>query len=220
MLLRHKWFWKAEEFIIGLLRFELPCLELLLWYFLKYVCPPFPHSFGICYLESKWSQDLFCQSGLQRAAQRCSLLPSPAVPHPRQDPGKEQMCNVVPSVAPGAASTRCPLNQRLQVKHLKMRFVCFPVLVLFVGLFGFFYELLFIVFSHQCFRITANKSWSALEQTFVVCNINIIFHSFCFYSVLEIKKLVGKKEKRPSWLCYKHAEGSSCSHKKVVFCSL
>lgn len=131
MLLRHKWFWKAEEFIIRLLRLELPFLELLLWYFHKYDCPPFSHSFGICYLESKWSKDLLCQSGLQRAAQRCSLLPSPAVPHSRQDPGKEQMCHVVPSVAPGAASTRCPLNQRLQVMHLKMRFVCFPVFVLF-----------------------------------------------------------------------------------------
>lgn len=163
MLLRHKWFWKAEEFIIGLFRFELPRLELLLWYFLKYDCPPFPHSFGICCLESKWSQDLLCQSGLQRAAQRCSLLPSPAVPHPGQDPGKEQMCHVVPSAAPGAASTWCPLNQRLQVMHLKIRVVCFPVLVLFV-----FYKHLFIILSHPCFRITANKSWSALEQTCVL----------------------------------------------------
>lgn len=153
MLLRHELFWKAEEFIIGLLRIELYCLALLLWYYLKYDCPPFFDSFGICYLESKWSQDLLCQSGQQRAAQRCSLFPSPAVPRPRQDPRKEQMCHVVPSVAPGTASTWCPLNQCLQVMHLKMRFV-----------FLVFYKCLFVIFSHPCFKITANKSWSSVEQ--------------------------------------------------------
>ena len=162
MLLRHKLFWKAEEFIIGLLSIELYCLEFLVWYYHNCDCLPLFHSFGICNLESKRSQDLLCQGGLQRAAQRCPLLPSPAVPHPRQDPGKEQMCHVVPSAAPGAAGTWCPLNQCLQVMRWKMRFVCFPVLF-------FFFTNVFLLYSIICFSEELPINHGLLLNKLVFC---------------------------------------------------